>query len=95
MKKVIILGSAALLGMSAAACNTPSERAAGGAILGGAAGAAIGAAATGRASGAIVGGVLGAAGGAIIGGSTAACPDGYALVRDRYGRDVCAPRRYY
>lgn len=95
MKKLMVLGSVAMLGLAAAACNTPSERAAGGAVIGGATGAAIGALATGRPGGAIVGGVLGAAGGAIVGASTAACPDGYALVRDRYGRDVCAPRRVY
>ena len=92
MKKLIALASVAVMGLSVAACNTPSERAAGGAVLGGATGALIGAAATGRAGGAIAGGLIGAAAGGIIGASTAACPDGYVLVRDRRGRDVCAPR---
>ncbi len=94
MKKLVTLASVALVGLSLAACNTPSERAAGGAILGGATGAAIGGLATGRAGGAIAGGIIGAAGGAILGAATAPCPDGYVLVRDRYGRDACAPRRY-
>lgn len=92
MKKFVTLASVAFLGLSVAACNTPSERAAGGALIGGATGAAIGGLATGRAGGAVVGGMLGAAGGAILGAATAACPDGYVLVRDRRGRDVCAPR---
>ncbi|WP_342361292.1 hypothetical protein [Terrarubrum flagellatum] len=92
MKKLVTLASVALVGLSVAACNTPSERAAGGAILGGATGAAIGGLATGRAGGAVVGGLIGAAAGGVLGAATAACPDGYLLVRDRYGRDVCAPR---
>ncbi len=92
MKKIITLASVAVMGLTLAACNTPSERAAGGAVLGGATGAVIGGLATGRAGGAVVGGLIGAAGGAVLGASTAACPDGYVLVRDRYGRDVCAPR---
>lgn len=92
MKKIVTLASVALMGLSVAACNTPSERGVGGALIGGATGAAIGGLATGRAGGALVGGLIGAAAGGVIGASTAACPDGYVLVRDRYGRDVCAPR---
>jgi hypothetical protein len=67
------------LGLGLAGCNTPGERAAGGALIGGATGAAIGGLATGRAGGALVGGALGAAGGALIGAGTAPryqCPYG-------------------
>lgn len=71
MKKSILLAAALLSAVSLAACNTPEDRAVGGAVLGGAAGAAIGAAATGKAGGALVGGVLGAVAGGVIGGSTA------------------------
>jgi osmotically inducible lipoprotein OsmB len=91
MKKFLALAAVAL---SLSACSSPSERAAGGAVIGGATGAAIGGLATGRVGGAVVGGLIGAAGGAIIGGATAPCAEGYVLVRDRYGRDVCVPRRY-
>lgn len=69
MKKFLAVSALAL---SVAACNTPGERAAGGALLGGATGAAIGAAATGTGGGALAGAAIGAAGGAIVGAGTAA-----------------------
>ncbi len=68
MKKIL---AATAIALSVAACNTPGERAAGGALIGGATGAAIGGLATGRAGGAVAGGLIGAAGGAIIGAGTA------------------------
>jgi osmotically inducible lipoprotein OsmB len=73
-----------------AACETPGERALGGAAIGGLAGAAIGGAATGRAGGALAGGAIGAAGGAIVGSATAPrsrCP--YGTFRDRWGNLRC------
>jgi osmotically inducible lipoprotein OsmB len=97
MKKTLVLVAVLLSAGSLAACNTPGERAAGGALIGGAAGAAIGGLATGRIGGAVVGGVIGAAGGAIVGGATApaqpACP-GYApyLRYDAYGQPFCSRR---
>ncbi|MCI4680565.1 hypothetical protein K9U39_10140 [Rhodoblastus acidophilus] len=74
MKKVVIpvVALAACLGLSG--CNTPQDRAVGGALLGGATGATIGGLATGRAGGAVAGGVLGAAAGGIIGANTAPPP---------------------
>lgn len=69
MKK-FLLAASILAALPLAGCNTPGERAAGGALIGGATGAAIGGLATGRGSGALVGGALGAATGAVIGAST-------------------------
>ena len=63
--------AAGALTLSIAACNTPGERAVGGAAIGGLAGAAIGGAATGRGSGALAGAAIGAAGGAVVGAATA------------------------
>lgn len=88
MKKIISAALASSLALSLAACNTPGERALGGAALGGVAGAAIGGAATGRASGALAGAAVGAAGGAIVGAATAPqCP--YGTYRDVYGNVYC------
>ncbi len=100
MKKAFVLVAVLLSAGSLAACNTPGERAAGGALIGGAAGAAIGGLATGRVGGAVVGGVIGAAGGAIVGGATAPTPPpqpvcpGYApyLRYDAYGQPFCSRR---
>jgi hypothetical protein len=68
MKKLLAVTFVAL---TVTACNTPGERAVGGAAIGGLAGAAIGGAATGRAGGAVAGAAIGAAGGAIVGAATA------------------------
>lgn len=88
MKKIISAALAGSLALSVAACNTPGERAVGGAAVGGLAGAAIGGAATGRASGALAGAAVGAAGGAIVGAATAPqCP--YGTYRDVYGNVYC------
>ena len=88
MKKIISALAAGALALSVAGCYTPGERAAGGAVLGGAAGAALGAAATGRASGALAGAAVGAASGAVIGAATAPvqgrCPPGGYLASDGY-----------
>ncbi|MGL4727259.1 MAG: YMGG-like glycine zipper-containing protein [Bosea sp. (in: a-proteobacteria)] len=91
MKTFITLAAVAALGFGLTACNTPGERAVGGALIGGAAGAAIGGLATGRTRGALVGAGIGAAGGAIVGASTAPaqnpCP--YGTYRDAYGNIYC------
>ncbi len=97
MKKFFVIAAVVLTVGGLAACNTPGERAAGGALIGGAAGAAIGGLATGRIGGAVAGGVIGAAGGAIVGAATtpaqASCP-GYApYVRyDANGNAFCSRR---
>jgi osmotically inducible lipoprotein OsmB len=97
MKRIFATTAAALMALSLAACNTPGERAAGGALIGGAAGAAIGGLATGRVGGAVAGGVIGAAGGAIVGAATAppqaVCPPRAPYVRyDAYGNPFCSRR---
>jgi hypothetical protein len=92
MKKIITAVAAGALALSVTACNTPGERAAGGAVVGGLAGAAIGGAATGRGSGVATGAAIGAVSGAVIGAATTpqggACPRGYYLASDGY----CYPR---
>lgn len=96
MKKIILAAMALATAVSLAGCNSPQDRALGGAALGGAAGAAIGAAATGKAGGAIAGGIIGAAGGAILGGATAPQQQQRQCARvgyDSYGNQVCV--RYY
>ena len=96
MKKVILTALALATAVSLAGCNTPQDRAMGGALIGGAAGTAIGAAATGKAGGAIAGGIIGAAGGAIVGGATAPQQQQPRCARwgyDYYGNPVCT--RYY
>jgi hypothetical protein len=91
MKKILSVVAAGALALSVTACNTPGERAAGGAVIGGLAGAAIGGAATGRTSGALAGAAIGAAGGAIVGASTAPGPDvcPYGVYRGRDGLYYC------
>jgi osmotically inducible lipoprotein OsmB len=78
MKKIIIAIAAGAMTLSMAACNTPGER-------------AIGGAATGRGSGALAGAAIGAAGGAIVGAGTAparpSCPYGY--YQDAAGNLYC------
>lgn len=68
MKKLLAIG---LLTIGLAACQSPGERAVGGAAIGGLAGAAIGGAATGTGGGALAGAALGAGAGAIVGAGTA------------------------
>ena len=92
MKKTIALTGALLTAFSVAACNTPEDRALGGAAIGAASGAAIGGLATGRVGGAVAGGVIGAVAGGVIGGATAPrrC---YRRAYDYNGNLVCA--EYY
>jgi surface antigen len=91
MRKIWTLTAAGAIALSVAACNTPGERAAGGAVLGGLAGAAIGGGATGRGSGALAGAAIGAAGGAIVGAATAPGPEvcPYGAYRGRDGLYYC------
>jgi osmotically inducible lipoprotein OsmB len=91
MKKILSVVAAGAMALSVSACNTPGERAAGGAVIGGLAGAAIGGAATGRTGGALAGAAIGAAGGAIVGASTAPGPDlcPYGAYRGRDGLYYC------
>jgi osmotically inducible lipoprotein OsmB len=79
----------ALVALGTTACNSPGERAVGGALIGGATGAAIGGLVSGRGRGAVVGGLIGAAGGAAIGAGTAGpqCP--YGAYQDYYGNVYC------
>ncbi|RFB79621.1 hypothetical protein [Methylovirgula sp. 4M-Z18] len=97
MKAPVVIAVSLLLATTLAGCGpTPNDRAASGAVIGGATGALIGGAATGKAGGAVVGGVLGAATGAVIGGTSQPahgwawrCVDwGY----DAWGNSVCLRR---
>ena len=91
MRTSLLLAAALLPVIALGGCQSPGERAAGGALLGGAAGAAIGAAATGRPGGALAGAAIGAASGAVVGAATTpsraqGCAEwGY----DEYGNPVC------
>ena len=93
MKRLVSVLAAGAIALSVAACNTPGERAAGGALIGAGTGAAIGAVASGgRAGGTLLGATAGAVAGGLIGGATAApqgpqCP--YGVVRDAYGNIYC------
>ena len=88
MKKIMAASLAGAIALSLGGCYSPGDRAAGGALLGGATGAAIGAAASGgRAGGTLAGAAIGAAGGAILGAATAPCP--YGTYRDYYGNVYC------
>lgn len=88
MRKMILLAGAVASSLSLAACGTTEgDRAAGGALLGGATGAAIGGLATGRASGALAGAAVGAAGGAIVGAATTRRCERHGY--DYYGNPVC------
>jgi uncharacterized protein YcfJ len=89
-------------GLSLTACNSPGERAVGGALIGGGSGALIGGAIGGR-RGALAGAGIGAAGGAIVGATTTPqpqpvyaepvyrprprCP--YGVYQDEYGNLYC------
>jgi osmotically inducible lipoprotein OsmB len=96
MKRILSVAVIVLTAGSLGACYSPGERAAGGALIGGAAGAAIGGLATGRIGGAVAGGIIGAAGGAIVGAATApraVCPPRAPYLRyDAYGEPYCAWR---
>ena len=88
MKRLIAAALAGSLALSLGACNTPQDRALGGAALGAGLGAAVGGLATGRAGGALAGAAIGSAGGAIAGAATAPrCP--YGTFRDEYGNVYC------
>jgi type IV secretory pathway TrbL component len=96
MKKLFSIAIVAVTVGTLGGCNTPGERAVGGALIGGATGAAIGGLATGRAGGALAGAAIGAAGGAIVGAATApqpVCPDYAPYLRyDAYGNPFCSRR---
>ncbi len=84
--KAFLVAAALAAALPFAACNTPGERVAGGAVIGGATGAAIGAAAGGS-RGALAGAAVGAVGGAAVGAATAPRCAQYGY--DAYGRSVC------
>lgn len=88
MKTLTSIVAAACLVAGLGACQSPGERAVGGALIGGAGGALIGGA-IGGGRGAAVGAAIGAASGAIVGAGTAPerrCVRGY---EDEYGEFVC------
>ncbi len=83
--KVILLAAALTAAVPLGGCYTPSERALGGAAIGGLGGAGIGALASGGMLGpTLAAGAIGAAGGALIGAATAPAPRYYARRHGRY-----------
>jgi hypothetical protein len=90
MKKVLVLASVLATALPLMACNTPGDRAAGGAVIGGLGGAGIGALASGgRAGGTLAGAAIGAASGAVIGAATAPPQQCARWGYDYYGNRVC------
>lgn len=84
MKKILVL---AVVGLSLAACNSPGERAVGGALIGGGAGALLGGAVAGS-RGVAAGAAIGAVSGAVIGAASTPrggrCPRGTYRASDGY-----------
>lgn len=90
MKKVLVAAVALATALPLVGCYTPEQRAAGGALLGGASGAAIGAAVSGgRAGGTLAGAAIGAASGAVLGAATAPPRACARWGWDYYGNRVC------
>ncbi|WP_424361555.1 hypothetical protein [Methylocystis parvus] len=90
MKKILLLTAAAAIAAPLAGCNSPGERAAGGAVIGGLGGAGIGALASGgRAGGTLAGAAVGAATGAVVGAATAPPQRCAKWGWDYYGQRVC------
>jgi osmotically inducible lipoprotein OsmB len=93
MRKIVSVAAIAVVAAAMGACTPREERAAGGALLGGAAGALIGGAVTGRAGGAVAGGLIGAAGGAILADSTRPRRECVRVRYDAYGNAYCTRYR--
>jgi hypothetical protein len=90
MKKFLLLSVVAVLATPLAGCNSPGERAAGGAAIGGLGGAGIGALASGgQAGGTLAGAAVGAAAGALVGAATAPPRRCAKWGWDYYGQRVC------
>ncbi len=86
-----IMGAALVLGLSA--CQSPGERAVGGALIGGGSGALIGGAFGGR-RGALAGAGIGAVGGAIAGAATTPQDQPFYREREVYREPVYRERVY-
>jgi len=90
MKKVLLLTAAVALAAPLMGCNSPGERAAGGAAIGGLGGAGIGALASGgSAGGTLAGAAIGAASGAVVGAATAPPQRCAKWGYDYYGNRTC------
>lgn len=96
MKKVVTLTVALATTLALSGCNSynPTDRALGGAAIGGATGAVIGGVASGTVGGALVGGALGAAGGAVIGHATTPRPHCARFSVDAWGHRHCVAWRH-
>jgi osmotically inducible lipoprotein OsmB len=73
LKPIAIVSTLLIAAGGLTACNSPGERAVGGALIGGGSGALVGGALGGR-RGALAGAGIGAAGGAIVGAATTPQP---------------------
>jgi hypothetical protein len=91
MRKFVVVATALVMAFPLVGCNSPGDRALGGAALGGVGGAAVGSALShGRAGGTLAGAAIGAASGAVIGAATAPQPPQCAQWGwDYYGNNVC------
>jgi hypothetical protein len=90
MKKIFVLATVLATALPLFACNSPGDRAAGGAVIGGLGGAGIGALASGgRAGGTLAGAAIGAATGAVVGAATAPPQQCARWGWDYYGNRVC------
>jgi hypothetical protein len=88
MRKIVVVATVLAGAFPLVGCNSPGDRALGGAALGGLGGAAIGSAVShGRAGGTLAGAAIGAASGAAIGAATA--PQCAQWGYDYYGNSVC------
>lgn len=89
MRRTLVkISIVSLMAAGLMACNTtnPTDRAVGGALIGGAGGALVGGLASGTAGGALAGAAIGGAGGAIVGAATAPRCEEYWYQGRRYQR---------
>ncbi|MBK9082546.1 MAG: glycine zipper 2TM domain-containing protein [Rhizobiales bacterium] len=93
MKKTILAAAALASALALAGCNTPGERAAGGAAIGAVSGALIGNAIGGNTGSTLAGAAIGGTAGAIIGSQSAPRRSCARYGYDYYGNYVCT--RYY
>lgn len=90
MKKILLVTTVFATALPLIGCNSPGDRALGGAAIGGLGGAAIGSAVSGgRASGALAGAAIGAASGAVVGAATAPPQQCARWGWDYYGNRTC------
>lgn len=91
MKRIVVIGMTAALGLATAACTDNEKRVAGYGAGGAALGALAGGAIRGNGRGALAGAAIGAAAGTVVGAATTRNGVRYCNYRDQYGRLYEAP----